>query len=58
MKPECKLTGKNGNVFNLIAIVRRTLLEHNLDEELIRQVLLCTALPSSKPLHRNSTTTP
>ena len=34
MKPECKLIGENGNVFNLIAIVRRTLREHKLDEEL------------------------
>jgi hypothetical protein len=36
MKPECKLIGENGNVFNLIAIVRSTLKEHKMDEELIR----------------------
>ena len=34
MKPNCKLVGENGNVFNLIAIVKRTLREHNLDQEL------------------------
>lgn len=34
MKPKCKLIGENGNVFNLIAIVRRTLKEHELNEEL------------------------
>jgi len=34
MKPECKLIGENGNVFNLIAIVRRTLREHGLHQEL------------------------
>ena len=36
MKPECKLIGENGNVFNLISIVRRTLKEHDLEEELSR----------------------
>jgi hypothetical protein len=36
MKPKCNLIGENGNVFNLIAIVRRTLKEHKMDEELIR----------------------
>jgi len=34
MKPKCKLIGENGNVFNLIAIVRITLKEHKLDEAL------------------------
>ena len=34
MKPKCKLIGENGNVFNLITIVRRTLKEHKLDDEL------------------------
>ena len=34
MKPECKLIGENGNVFNLIAIVRNTLKRHHMDEEL------------------------
>ena len=34
MKPDCKLIGKNGYVFNLIAIVRRTLRENKLDLEL------------------------
>ena len=30
-KPPCKLIGENGNVFNLIGIVRRTLKQHHLD---------------------------
>ncbi len=34
MKPKCKLFGEDGNVFNLIAIVRRTLKEHQLAKEL------------------------
>ena len=34
MKPECRLIGENGNVFNLIGIVRRTLKEHKMEEEL------------------------
>ena len=34
MKPPCKLIGQNGNVFNLIAIVRKTLKQHGLTEEL------------------------
>lgn len=33
-KPLCKLIGENGNVFNLIGIVRRTLKQHHLQEEL------------------------
>lgn len=32
-KPECKLIGENGNIFNLIAIARKTLLKNNLDNE-------------------------
>jgi hypothetical protein len=36
MKPRCKLIGENGYVFNLIAIVRRTLKDHDLVEELTR----------------------
>ena len=34
MKPECKLIGENGNVFNLIAVVRRTLRDNQLHQEL------------------------
>ncbi len=34
MKPECKLIGENGNVFNLISVVRKTLKDHCLEEEL------------------------
>lgn len=36
MKPKCKLVGKNGNVFNLIAIVRKVLKEEASTEELKR----------------------
>lgn len=34
MKPECSLIGKNGNVFNLIGIVRDTLKANSLYTEL------------------------
>lgn len=34
MKPECSLIGKNGNVFNLIGIVRATLRKNGLYTEL------------------------
>jgi len=34
MKPECRLIGENGNVFNLISIVRKTLKENGLYSEL------------------------
>ena len=34
MKPPCKLIGENGNVFNLIAIVRKTLKQQGLPGEL------------------------
>ena len=34
MKPACKLIGANGNVFNLIGIVRMTLKSHPLQQEL------------------------
>ncbi len=32
-KPKCKLLGKDGNIFNLLAIVSRTLKEKGLDKE-------------------------
>jgi len=34
MKPECQLIGKNGNVFNLIGILKATLRENSLHTEL------------------------
>lgn len=34
VKPKCKLIGENGNVFNLIALVRRTLRENDMMQEL------------------------
>ena len=36
MKPTCKLIGQNGNVFNLIAITRKTLKNHGLQQEIDR----------------------
>jgi hypothetical protein len=30
MKPECRLIGENGNVFNLLGLVRKTLKENDL----------------------------
>lgn len=32
-KPECKLIGENGNIFNLIAIASKCLTEHNMKEK-------------------------
>lgn len=32
-KPTCKLIGKDGNIFNLIGIARRTLIENDLPEQ-------------------------
>ena len=32
-KPECKLIGENGNIFNLIAIAKRTLIENGKRQE-------------------------
>lgn len=36
MKPECKFLGENGNVFNLIGIVRETLKMHGQPEQLAK----------------------
>ena len=33
MKPECKLIGENGNIFNLVGIASRTLERHGMDTE-------------------------
>lgn len=33
MKPECKLIGENGNIFNLMGIASRTLKDHGLKDE-------------------------
>jgi len=33
VKPECKLTDQNGNIFNLIAIAKRTLKENDMEQE-------------------------
>lgn len=32
-KPECKLIGENGNIFNLIALASKCLTEHNMKEQ-------------------------
>ena len=34
MRPKCKLIGENGNVFNLIGLVRTTLKKNDLHAEL------------------------
>ena len=33
MKPECKLIGENGNIFNLVGIASRTLKRNGMDAE-------------------------
>lgn len=33
MKPECKLIGENGNIFNLMGIASNTLKEHGMKEQ-------------------------
>lgn len=37
-KPECKLIGEDGNIFNLLAITRRTLLINDMYNESIEVV--------------------
>lgn len=32
MKPECKLVGENGNIFNLMAIASKTLESHGMKD--------------------------
>ena len=45
-KPECKLIGENGNIFNLLAITRRTLLINNMYNESIEVVRRVTSSES------------
>lgn len=45
-KPECKLIGENGNIFNLLAITRRTLLINNMYNESIEVVRRVTSSKS------------
>ena len=45
-KPECKLIGENGNIFNLLAITRRTLLINNMYNESIEVVSRVTSSKS------------
>lgn len=33
MKPKCKLIGEDGNIFNLLAIVHRTLRANGMEKE-------------------------
>jgi hypothetical protein len=40
-KPKCKLTGQDGNVFNLIGIVKRTLEKAGLEEEAKEMMQRC-----------------
>ena len=32
-KPDCRLTGENGNIFNLLGLAARTLRKHGLDSQ-------------------------
>ena len=45
-KPECKLIGENGNIFNLLAITRKTLLINNMYNESIEVVRRVTSSKS------------
>ena len=45
-KPECKLIGENGNIFNLLAITRRTLLINDMYNESIEVVRRVTSSES------------
>lgn len=45
-KPECKLIGEDGNIFNLLAITRRTLLINNMYNESIEVVRRVTSSES------------
>lgn len=41
-KPECKLIGENGNIFNLLSIAKRVLTENDMKneaEEMVQKVL-------------------
>lgn len=45
-KPECKLIGEDGNIFNLLAITRKTLLRNNMYSESIEVVCRVTSSES------------
>lgn len=45
-KPECKLIGEDGNIFNLLAIARRTLLINDMYNESIEVVRRVTSSKS------------
>lgn len=45
-KPECKLIGEDGNIFNLLAITRRTLLINDMYNESIEVVRRVTSSES------------
>ena len=45
-KPECKLIGEDGNIFNLLAITRRTLLINNMYNESVEVVRRVTSSKS------------
>ena len=45
-KPECKLIGEDGNIFNLLAITRRTLLKNDMYSESIEVVRRVTSSQS------------
>lgn len=42
-KPKCKLIGEDGNIFNLLAITRKTLLKHSMYNESVEVVRRVTS---------------
>lgn len=49
-KPICKLIGEDGNIFNLVSIVRRTLLNNGLEqqaEEVVKRVMSSNSYPQA-----------
>ncbi|MGL5191435.1 MAG: hypothetical protein ACRC7S_17475 [Cetobacterium sp.] len=49
-KPICKLIGEDGNIFNLLSIVRRTLINNGLEpqaEEVVKRVMSSDSYPQA-----------
>ena len=46
IKPDCPLIGADGNIFNLLGIASRTLLEHGLKEQAKRKCLIGYLFPA------------
>lgn len=45
-RPKCKLIGEDGNIFNLIGLARRCLIQHGLDGEAKEMVARVTSATS------------